>query len=339
VASRLGLDAESARVHFLRGNLFFPRGNIQGVLDEHQKSLRLANASGSVELEAAALGGLGDAEYARGRMLTAAERFDACVSLCREHGFGRIEVANLPMAAITRIYALKLADAASEAQAAIEASSRVGHKRSLVIARHVAFFCAFVAGDHAAAEEHASHALDLARQLGSRRFESEGLHFLGRARHAQGRQPEALDLIREALAISRETGMAFMGPWILADLALVTADPDERRNALAEGERLLAAGSLSHNHLWFYPAAIETSLEYREWSEAERYAQALEAYTRPEPLPWADFHVARGRALAACGAGRRDPTVMDQLARLRDEAARTGFKSALAAMDDTLRAS
>jgi class 3 adenylate cyclase/tetratricopeptide (TPR) repeat protein len=338
VASSLGLDAERARVHFLRGNLFFPRGNIQGVLDEHQKSLRLAKASGSVELEAAALGGLGDAEYARGRMLTAGERFDACVALCREHGFGRIEVANLPMAAITRVYALKLADAASEAQAAIEASTRVGHKRSLVIARHAAFFCTLVAADYSAAEEHATHALDLARQLGARRFESEGLQFLGRVRHAQGRRAEGLDLIREALAISRETGMAFMGPWILADLALVTDDPDERRATLAEGEGLLAAGSLSHNHLWFHPAAIETSLEYREWSEAQRYAQALEAYTRPEPLPWADFYVARGRALAACGAGQRDRSVMAQLEQLRAEAVRVDFVSALAAIDDALRA-
>jgi tetratricopeptide (TPR) repeat protein len=338
VAGRLGLAPERARVHFLRGNLFFPRGNIQGVLAEHQKSLRLAKASGSVELEAAALGGLGDAEYARGHMLTAAERFDACVALCREHGFGRIEVANLPMAAITRIYGLKLADAASGAQAAIEATTRVGHKRSLVIARHTAFLCALIAGDHAAAEDHAVEALDLARQLGARRFESEGLQFLGRVRHAQGRRAEGLDLIREGLAISRETGMAFMGPWLLGDLALTTDDLAERRAALAEGEGLLASGSVSHNHLWFYPAAIETSLECKEWSAAERYAEALEAYTREEPLPWADFYVARGRALAACGAGQRDRSVMDQLVRLRAEAARIGLMSALAAIEDALRA-
>jgi hypothetical protein len=243
------------------------------------------------------------------------------------------------MAAITRIYALKFADAAAGAQAATEASTRVGHKRSLVIARHTAFLCALAVGDHAAAEEHAAHALDVAQQLGARRFESEALHFLGTVRHAQGRQAEGLDLTREGLAISRQTGMAFMGPWLLGDLALATDDPDERRAALAEGEALLAAGSLSHNHLWFYPAAIETSLQCQEWSEAERYAEALEAYTRPEPLPWADFYVARGRALAARGAGRHDRDVMKELARLRTEATRTGFRSALAALEDALRAS
>ena len=337
VAAHLGLDAERARVHFLRGNLFFPRGNIQGVLDEHQQSLRLAKSSGAVELEAAALGGLGDAEYARGRMLTAAERFDACVSLCRKHGFGRIEVANLPMAAFTRIYALKLADAASGARAAIEASTRVGHKRSLIVAQHAACFRALVAGDNAAAEDHAAKALETARQLGARRFESEALHFLGAVRYAQDRRAEGVHVLREALEISRETGMAFMGPWLLVDLALATDDLDERQAALAEGERLLASGSLAHNHLWFYPAAIETSLGCRAWGEAERYAEALEAYTRPEPLPWSEFYIARARALVAHGAGRRDRGVMEQLARLRGEAARVGFMSALAPIDDALR--
>jgi tetratricopeptide (TPR) repeat protein len=325
-------------VHFLRGNLFFPRGNIQGVLDEHEKSLRFATASGSVELEAAALGGLGDAEYVRGRMLTAGERFRACVALSREHGFGRIEVANRPMAALTSLFALKLAAAASEAQAAIEASTRVGHKRSLMIGRHVAFFCALVAGDHAAAEYHTVQALDLARQLAARRFEAEALHFLGAVRHAQGRQAEALDLVRQGLVIGRETGMAFMGPWMLADLALATKDVDERQAALAEAEALLAAGSVSHNHLWFYAIAIDSSLECREWLEAERYADRLEAYTRPEPLPWADFLSARGRTLAAFGAGRRDDPTREELARLRAEAVRVGFVSALAAIEAALRA-
>jgi len=56
----------------------------------------------------------------------------------------------------------------------------------------------------------------------------------------------------------------------------------------------------------FYHEAIETALNTGEWAAAERYAAAFESYTRPEPLPWADFHVARGRALAGFGRGARD---------------------------------
>ena len=60
-----GLTTEEARCHFLRGNLFFPRGDFEGCLREHRRSLGLARRADAVEQEAAALGGLGDAEYVR----------------------------------------------------------------------------------------------------------------------------------------------------------------------------------------------------------------------------------------------------------------------------------
>jgi len=88
VATRLSLLGEAARAHFLHGNLLFPRGDVEGCLREHRRSLDLAREAGSAELEAAALGGLGDAEYVRGRMLSARENFVNCIELSRRHGFG-----------------------------------------------------------------------------------------------------------------------------------------------------------------------------------------------------------------------------------------------------------
>src|SRR6516165_12752402 len=105
VAVRHCLLAEQARIHFLRGNLCFPRGDLDGCLREHGIGLELAKRAGATELEAMALGGLGDAEYVRGRMISAHERFSECVGLCERHGFGRIEVANRPMMAFTRFFA------------------------------------------------------------------------------------------------------------------------------------------------------------------------------------------------------------------------------------------
>jgi ATP/maltotriose-dependent transcriptional regulator MalT len=89
-AKRHHLTAEQARIHFLRGNLCFPRGDIDGCLQEHGVALELARRCGATELEAMALGGLGDAEYVRGRMISAHDRFRQCVELCEQHGFGRI---------------------------------------------------------------------------------------------------------------------------------------------------------------------------------------------------------------------------------------------------------
>ena len=106
-----------------------------------------------------------------------------------------------------------------------------------------------------------------------------------------------------------------------------------------EGEALLAAGSVSHNYFFFYRAAIEAALATEDWSAAERYAAALEDYTRAEPLPLSDFVIARGRALAAWGRGERDATAVERLRGLRAHAERAGLRNALAALEAALGAS
>lgn len=83
---------------------------------------------------------------------------------------------------------------------------------------------------------------------------------------------------------------------------------------------------------------MDACLEPGEWDEVERYATALEDYTRPEPLPWSDFFIARGRVLAAYGRGKRDDATMAEITRLRDEAKRVGFSLALPALDEALAA-
>ena len=97
-------------------------------------------------------------------------------------------------------------------------------------------------------------------------------------------------------------------------------DLDGRARALREGEQMLETNSLSHNYLRFYRFAIETSLESRDWDNAERYAAALEEFTREEPLPWADLIIERGRALAAHGRGDRSMATHETLARLLEQA-------------------
>ncbi len=75
-----------------------------------------------------------------------------------------------------------------------------------------------------------------------------------------------------------------------------------------------------------------------DWDQAERYAAALEDFTRPEPLPWSEFFIARGRALATWGRGRREPELVAELQRLRSEAERLSLTTALPALDQALKA-
>jgi tetratricopeptide (TPR) repeat protein len=331
-----GLMAEQARSHFLRGNLLFPRGDIEGCVREHRRSLDLAQQAGSPELEAMALGGIGDAEYMRGRMLSAHEGFRRCIELARQQGLGRIEVANWPMAAITRWYTSESAGALDDALAAIAAAAKVGHQRAEMIGHHAAYFCRREMLELEAAADHVEKALTLAQHLGARRFKAEALAFRGELKRISGHRAEALGDVGEALTISRETGMVFIGGMILGILALAADDPQERSDALAEGEALLAAGAISHNHLHFRRDAIDACLDAGDWSGADLQSTALEAYTQDEPLPWSDFFVARGRALAACGRGRRDAGQVAELTRLTEEGKRLAFRLSLPAVETAL---
>ena len=81
---------------------------------------------------------------------------------------------------------------------------------------------------------------------------------------------------------------------------------------------------------------MEACLQMGEWNEVDRYARALEDYTSAEPLPYIDFLIAHGRALAAFGRGNRDEATMQELKRLRDEAVRVGLKGAIPALEEAL---
>jgi len=134
-----------------------------------------------------------------------------------------------------------------------------------------------------------------------------------------------------------ESGMSFRGPAALGVLALVSDDPELRKASLAEAEALLASGSISHNYFNFYEDGMEAALRRGEWDLVERYAQALEDYTRDEPLPRCDFFIARGRTLAAHGRGKRDEATMAELKHLYDEASRVGLKLILPSIEAALR--
>jgi tetratricopeptide (TPR) repeat protein len=336
VASRHGLLLELARIHHLRGNLFFPLGRLDDCADQHRFALDHARRAGSAREEAAALGGLGDASYAQGRIVSAHEQISRCVALAREHGFGQIEVANFSMVGHLRTYLGDLTGAGEASRVAIEAATLVGHHRAELIARSVATRLATIAGQLDEAREHVQRRLALIRQLGATRFEALALSDTAAILRAESRPSEAREALQRALEISNQTGISFLGPWILGGLAAVTDDMTARREALEQGERILASGSPAHNHFHFRVHAIEASLASGAWCEAERHAAALEAYTAAEPVFWSTFFAAWGRALAAHGRGARDEPTTSTLVRLRDQAAQIGLRLALLRLEIAL---
>jgi len=274
----------------------------------------------------------------RGAGHTASDYFQRCIALCHKHGCGRIEVANLCMLGLTRYYLGDLRGALEHILAGVEAAARVNHHRAELVSLLCAYYPAMESGEWSLIEEKLARASVLVERLGARRFEPDCLNFLARCRAAQGRRAEALEILKKAATIVRETGNTYCGARVLGYLALMTDDPREREQVIEEGKAILRSGAAAHNYFWFYRDVIEVALKLEEWDTGESYAQALEDFTRPEPLPWTDFFIARGRALAAWGQGRREPELAAELRRLKADAEGRGLTTAMRAIDEALKA-
>jgi class 3 adenylate cyclase/tetratricopeptide (TPR) repeat protein len=329
IATALGETRELSRIHYHRGSIFFPTGNIDGCLEHHERARKLARDAGSPEDEARALSGLGDAYFLRGRVLTAEKHFDQCIGLCRHNGFPAIEGVNLSMRGHMRLYLNRLPEALEDCEAAVEAARETGNRRTEMVARGSCLGkVLYEMADMDRAEAEFRRALDLARELGSIRYIPLYLAYLAKTRFFLGDRKAAMDLADEAVTINRDTGITYTNSLALGALALVTDDAGVRDACLTEGMRLLHRDCPSHNYLWFLRDAMDACLQAANWDGVEEYARALAEFTRPEPLPWSDFHIARCRALADRGNGRKS-----DIESLRKEAERLDLRLVLPSLE------
>ncbi|MCZ7600782.1 MAG: AAA family ATPase [Gammaproteobacteria bacterium] len=335
-ASRFDLDEILAKVHYQRGNCHFPLGRTDECLGEHRLSIEFARRAGSVADEVRALGGLGDAYYASGRMRTAKESFDRCVDLARCNGMTDTVAANLSMVGFSRMYLLEIIEAINDGANAIAAARSTGHQRAEMLGCLTEALANYFNGEYARAIECVSRADALADDLGAGRFMPQNAYYRSMALLGLGRRDEARRLLDEAEPSARRYGRHFSLSRLLSGIALVTDDGELRRRALAEGEQLLDQGALAHNHFAFCLDATDSCFDHGEWEAMRHYADLLERYTRDEPLPLGDFVIARARALAAWGAGERGHAVRQELERLHGWGRETGFLSPLSRIEQAL---
>jgi DNA-binding SARP family transcriptional activator len=295
-----------ARIATLRGNLCFPLGRFDDCLRAHSQAHRYAEQARSPIDIARALGGLGDAWYQRGRMRTARDYFERSVAQGRDHALPGVLLANLPMVGVTNTYCGDIAAGRRNLEEALQLARRISDVRSIMLSTLVLASNHLFSGQHTQAHVYGEATLALTLQLGARRFQAETMSAIATALILLGRRDEALSIGEEALQIGRETGMFYCGPVLLSVVARATEDPKRRQQVLAEGEVLLANGCVSHSYFEFYANAIEVSLAMQCWSEARRYAAALESYTQDEPLDWTRLVIERARLLADRGEGKRN---------------------------------
>ncbi len=331
-----GLGREASSIHHLRGSLHFARGEVDACLSEHEAALATARAAGDAQAEANAWSGLGDACYARGRMRSAFERFTACVALAREHGFPRIESANLCMMAHSRGFLCEWDASLADVEEAGRIARRLALPHAEMFALESLALVRLNRGERREAAQAAAASLALARAIGSRRFEAILLWVQGRLAVADGDHDGARGRFAEVRAIMEATGIGgFIGPLLCAGEARTARSAAAAREALAEGASWLARGALGHCHYWFRRDAVDVALSLGDPDLALHHADALAAYAADEPLPWSDFQVALARALVDWTRAP-GPASRAALEARRADAAALGMRSAMPVIEAAL---
>ena len=238
-----GLARESCELHYIRGNLHFARGDNDACRAEHQAALGFAESLADPLWEVHATSGLGDADYADGRMVSALARFRRCVELCDAHGLTRAAIANIAMVGYCRTFLLEF----DEGMADFETAHRLAVEIGIPVRRDV----------HAGKPGFASRllqspcrrpAVPRARTRACRRDRREAVRW--RCSSPSAPRPCSRWDARTrrartwsaALALFRETGMRFWGPMALALRARMQADERERERDRAEAETPARAG-------------------------------------------------------------------------------------------------
>ncbi|HEX4884458.1 MAG TPA: adenylate/guanylate cyclase domain-containing protein [Casimicrobiaceae bacterium] len=329
LAAARGLERDASEIHYLRGNLHFARGEVAECRAEHEAALACARHADDARAQANALSGLGDACYAQGRMRSGFERFAECVALARAHDLPRIESANLCMMAHCNGFLCRWDEALRSVEEAVSIARRLALPHAQMFALESLALVRLNRGEGEPAASAAEESLKLARDIGSRRFEAILLWVLGRLAIRSGDRDAARRHYRDVRTIMETTGIGgFIGPLLCAGEAQVAGAADDVRRALAEGASWLERGSLGHCHYWFRADAIDAALALGDADAALHHCDALAAYAAAEPLPWSDFHVARGRALVAWRQ-RPDDAARARLESLRTQGAELGLSFVL----------
>jgi class 3 adenylate cyclase/tetratricopeptide (TPR) repeat protein len=303
LAGKSGDDRALTEIHYIRGNLYFARGQVAECRSEHERALEAARRLESPEWQARALSGLADAQYMDCRMATALDYFADCVELCEAHDLTRIAVPNRVMMGHCRIYTCEFDRGLDDMRTAVQTAVRIGNRHAEMFATQSMGLCLTAAGRYAEAEEFQIKALEQSRTLKARRYEAVILAHYAEVTLSKGQKADALALARAGRDISQETGPGFAGPILFGLLSLLEDQRGDQEAALAAGEALLARGSVGHNHFWFRRYAIERAIMLKDWNEVHRQADALRRTMEAEPLAYASLITDRARRIAQRGLG------------------------------------
>lgn len=322
-AERAGDALRLSRIHYLRGNLCFARGDSAGCREHHTLALALARRSRDALAEAQALSGLGDAHYASGHMRSALETFRRCVDACERAQALRFAVMNRAMVGWCSFWEGHMAECRQQLRLAGTAARALAHRNAeAMVAESLGMVLAWT-GDPDA-QRALEHAVELSHAVGMRRFELISQVGLAGVYRRAGAPDRALALAQAGWRSCEELGaQAFAGPIALVELAACAAALQDHASIAAlleQADALLARGAVSHNHLVCGPERILLHMALGQYDEVLAQADTLERYAHDEPTLWATHHARSARALVRAARDPQEIGLRQEIVLLLDQA-------------------
>lgn len=280
------------------GNAFFPTGNVQACLEAHTASHKHATKLDDHFRASRALGGLADAYYQAGLLRSACASFGESVQLAEDAGYLSIVPANKAMYEYTRMFLNETREAVAGMFEALELAKRNNNLRHVCLCHNVIGVVSPYFGNFDDGLYHAQAGIQVAQQIGSRRFEADCHGQVGHLLWCQGRMDEGRRALETGFELLGQDLIPFGGGYMSALAACCANTIEEMHSYLDQGEQMLAGGAVSHCHLFYYAMGMQACLQFDAMDRALQLAAGLAAYTDREPLPWSDYLIRRTRLLA-----------------------------------------
>jgi class 3 adenylate cyclase/tetratricopeptide (TPR) repeat protein len=312
-------------IYRVRGALEHSLGNAKSCIGFSEIAYDAALKSESAECISEALRGLGLAYYVRGLTTTAQEKFIECIDYSTKMGLERTAIQIRHMTAWYEYLSLRIEAALEVGRQTCIAGARIRDRRTIMNGGRMQCYMLLEQGKWHEAEACLNENLQLSRDLHALRYEPAIRALLAKVMAQRGETDNAEREIGRAYKLSRQLDERWVGPMVLGCYATVMRSRSKQNWALRKGEAILKKGCGSHNYFLFYRDAINLCLLRGDWHEAQRYAALLESYVAEQPTRWSDFQIAKARAMAAIGEGRKDGHLRKRLGGLQRQAAEAGM--------------
>ncbi len=330
------LVTELADLLAAAGNASYRSNEIEKAERQAKQALKLAKSVSHWEALANAHLLCGEISAARARMASATDHFRQASQIAAKVEQYGLELTCSAKMVRSQLYCDPLGELAEEIGSLIARAKQFGD-RNTEIELLLTLICAqYELANYVTAVEQADVALELIDTAGTLVDKPYVYAFKARSLLELREDDRARAMLGEAIKISRDNDPGQSGAIVLGGIILAARKDKTREGAFGEATRILKRGATSQNYLRFYRDAIDAALLSGKFQDAVRYSGHLEKFTRHEKLPWADFFVARGRALAAVGQGSMNAKLKMELRRLSAEAKRLGYIWARKAVQNAL---